>query len=142
MRMGFKCKITGLDELKRQMDPMEARARVVNKVKINGARLEAAMKRKAQFKGHMEPFRMSRKGGKLHPIPVGELRFVNASGILRGSVVSSFSQGGLTVSVYPQVEYAPYVEYGTRFMKAQPFVKPAYEAVVNQFLNDMKDVMK
>jgi HK97 gp10 family phage protein len=35
--------------------------------------------------------------------------------------------GNLVVQVFTVVEYGPYVEYGTRYMQAQPFFRPAYE---------------
>jgi HK97 gp10 family phage protein len=31
------------------------------------------------------------------------------------------------VEVFTIVEYGPYVEFGTRYMQAQPFFRPAYE---------------
>lgn len=48
------------------------------------------------------------------------------TGRLRASITTRDS-GPLTWEVYTNVEYAPYVEYGTRYMAAQPFARPAYE---------------
>ena len=37
--------------------------------------------------------------------------------------------GGTTYIVGTNVEYAPYVEFGTRHMSAQPYLRPAVEEV-------------
>jgi hypothetical protein len=34
------------------------------------------------------------------------------------------------------------LEYGTRFMEAQPFVKPAYEVQKEQFKKDLDKLVK
>ena len=45
------------------------------------------------------------------------------------------------MTVEPTAEYAPYLEYGTRFMKEHPFVKPALEKVKPKFIRDVKKIM-
>jgi len=37
--------------------------------------------------------------------------------------------------------YAPFVEFGTRFQKAQPYLYPAFFKGRNQFINDLEDLM-
>lgn len=49
---------------------------------------------------------------------------------------------GLTARVTPTAEYASYVEYGTRFMTAQPFVRPSFETQKQQFINDLLRIMR
>ena len=44
----------------------------------------------------------------------------------------------LTADVGPTTEYAEYVEYGTRYMEAEPFVKPAFEVQKEKFIADLK----
>lgn len=44
--------------------------------------------------------------------------------------------------VVPTAEYAPYVELGTRFMSAQPFLSPAFMVQKIQFINDLKRLME
>lgn len=41
--------------------------------------------------------------------------------------VAEVQDGGLTMIVGTAVEYGPYVNYGTRFQTAQPFLEPAVE---------------
>ncbi len=48
------------------------------------------------------------------------------TGRLRASI-SLQRVGRLLYEVLTVVEYGPYVEYGTRYMRAQPFFRPAYE---------------
>lgn len=51
------------------------------------------------------------------------------TGRLRSSHVFTVSgEGiGMKAEVYPTVDYGIFVEMGTRFMKAQPFLRPALE---------------
>ena len=48
----------------------------------------------------------------------------------------------MTATVEPTAEYAPYVELGTRFMEAQPFLKPAFEEQKKQFEKDLKELVR
>lgn len=51
------------------------------------------------------------------------------TGRLRSSISHQLaSDGGLVARIGTDVEYAPYVELGTRFMSAQPFLRPALSA--------------
>lgn len=49
---------------------------------------------------------------------------------------------GLTGEVGPTAEYAPYLEYGTRFMKAEPFAKPALDKVGPEFIAELQKLCK
>lgn len=64
------------------------------------------------------------------------------TGTLRRSVQKSVFSGGLTVVVDVTAEYSMYVEYGTRYMQAQPFIRPAYYGQVSKFINDIQKLMK
>lgn len=61
---------------------------------------------------------------------------------LRRSITMQISDGGFTGSVKPTAEYAPYVEYGTRFMSAQPFMRPAFNKQKAQFKSDMDKLVE
>lgn len=55
-----------------------------------------------------------------------------------GSVNTVITDGGMTANVGPTTDYSPYVEYGTRFMRAEPAIKPAFDAQVPVFKSDME----
>lgn len=58
------------------------------------------------------------------------------TGRLRASIVSKTTASTRTleaVEVGTNVEYAPYVEFGTRYMRAQPFLRPALAEVLAFF---------
>lgn len=63
------------------------------------------------------------------------------TGYLMGSVTLSIKKGGYTAEVEPTAQYASYVEYGTRRMKAQPFVKPSYELIKPRFKQAIKMIV-
>ena len=48
----------------------------------------------------------------------------------------------MTAECESQAEYAPYVEWGTRYMDAQPHIKPAFNDQKNQFKRDLERVVK
>ena len=52
------------------------------------------------------------------------------------------SDGGLTAKVGSSVEYAPYLEYGTRFMEAEPFLKSPFEQAEKKFKADIDKLAK
>lgn len=64
------------------------------------------------------------------------------TGDLRGSITSEITDGGMTGKVAPGVDYQAYVELGTRFMHAQPYMKPAHNTQAPKFINDLKKLTK
>ena len=64
------------------------------------------------------------------------------TGHLRRSLTIDFMDGGLTGRVSTNVEYAMYVEYGTRFATAQPFFRPSLYEQREQFAKDMARLLK
>lgn len=90
-------------------------------VQMNGAELQQKAQRKAQFKGHWE-------GDK----------FVPPTGTLRRSIRLDIEDQGMTAVVSANTDYAAYVEYGTRFMAAQPYLRPALQEQAETFKNDLE----
>ena len=64
------------------------------------------------------------------------------TGNLKRMIVYRSEDGGFTARVASTAEYAPYQEYGTRFMVGKPHIRPAYHEQRTKFLNDMKRLMK
>lgn len=87
-------------------------------VQLNGSELERKMRRNASFK----------KGYQ--------------TGETKRSIRLNLEDGGLTARVAPTTHYSPYLEYGTRFMEAQPFVRPSYYAQRDVFIKDMRRLMR
>ena len=63
-------------------------------------------------------------------------------GTLKKSIGLDIKDNGLTAEVEAKAEYAPYVEYGTRFMNAQPYMKPAYNDQKTKFKSDMEKLVR
>ena len=65
-----------------------------------------------------------------------------STGDTAGSINLKITNGGMTAEVATGTSYSPYVEYGTRYMSAEPIVQPSLEVVGAQFLRDLSRVMK
>ena len=65
-----------------------------------------------------------------------------SKGTTRRSTTLSISDDGMKATVAPHTEYFPYVEYGTRFMEAEPTLNPAFQKIKQQFYNDVIGLVK
>lgn len=63
-------------------------------------------------------------------------------GTLRRSIRTEYEAGGLVGVTRATAHYAPYVEYGTRFMTAQPFMRPAFYNSASSFKEDLEKLVK
>lgn len=57
------------------------------------------------------------------------------------SINTNITDGGMTAEVGPTTYYAGYVEFGTRKMSAEPFVRPALKQTAPKFISDLKKVV-
>lgn len=64
------------------------------------------------------------------------------TGTLERSIVMTTKDNGLTSTVSVGAEYGSYVEFGTRYMAAQPFIGPTYKKQVKKFKHDMERLVK
>lgn len=64
------------------------------------------------------------------------------TGTLKRSIGLEITDSGMAAEVEPAAEYAPYVELGTRFMEAQPYLKPAFDDQKEKFRKDMKKLVE
>lgn len=113
-----KLRIDGLDKLQRALKENVTMDDVRRVVKHNGSELQRKMQRAADFtKGYQ-------------------------TGATKRSIGLEFEDSGFTAVVEPTTEYSPYLEYGTRFMEAQPFVNPAYTEQKAKFLQDMQKLVR
>lgn len=67
-----------------------------------------------------------------------------SQGNIRDNLTDSISTNGYKVTgeVGTTMHYAPYVEYGTRFMEAEPFMKPAVDKVEEKFIKACEAMVK
>lgn len=112
-----KIEVRGLDKLQKALKGID-----IEKVKVivrqNGAELQKKMQDKADFvKGYQ-------------------------TGQTKRSIGLEIHDGGFSAEVGPTTEYSPYLEYGTRYMDAQPFVKPALDEQEKQFKRDLENHLK
>ena len=118
-------KITGIDALQKKLRKNATLDDVKHVVKSNGAQLTTRIQKYAVFRGHYE--------GK---------KFVKPTGFTKRSVILSLSRNNLEATTGPTSDYGGYLEVGTRFMGAQPFVKPAFDIQKKIFINDLKELLK
>lgn len=64
------------------------------------------------------------------------------TGDTKRSIGLEIADGGMAAEVGPETDHSPYVEYGTRYMEAQPFVRPAFEEQKGLFKKDMQKLVK
>ena len=111
-------KINGLEELQAKLKKNVTMDDIKTIVQHNGEQLDNDMKRQthASFvKGY-------------------------STGDTARSIYLTMADGGLTAKVGATTNYSQYVEWGTRFMAAEPFVKPAFLRQKTKFISDLKKV--
>lgn len=64
------------------------------------------------------------------------------TGQLKRSIMLDISGKGLVATVAPHTDYAAYVEYGTRYMNAQPYIRPAFNEQVVKFKRDLERIVR
>ena len=107
-------KLSGMKELKSSLNSKSNISKLVAPViKLNGSELQQKAQRYA-------------------PVDTGNLR---------RSIQLSIKDNGMTAEVTATAEYSAYVEYGTRFMNAQPYVRPAFNEQKDIFINDLNKVV-
>ena len=125
-----KITVKGLDDIQKKLKANATLADVKKVVRKNGAEMQKKMQKNADFKGHYE---WEKGTGKVKVSPTGETK---------RSIGLEITDGGLTAESGPETEYAPCVEWGTRFMEAQPFIRPAFEEQKKKFQNDLRKLMR
>lgn len=84
----------------------------------------------------------SQMQGKMRKNMNGAYTAGYSTGATARSVTEVYSNAGFKVTVAPHTKYAPYLEYGTRFMTPRPAIRPAFLAQSAIFTNDLKKVFK
>lgn len=106
-------KLSGMKELRSSLNSKRDISRLVAPVvRQNGAKLQQKAQRYA-------------------PVDTGNLS---------RSIQLSIKDNGMTAEVAATADYSAYVEFGTRYMEAQPYIKPAFNEQKNIFINDLNKV--
>lgn len=85
--------------------------------------------------------RLEVKRGALNVQTKARRRAAVDTGRLRNSITHEVAEDGLSAVVGTNVEYAPYVEFGTRRMRARPFLFPALEEEVPAFRSRLRSAL-
>ena len=64
------------------------------------------------------------------------------TGFMKRSITMRIDITGLAGYIVAGADYSPYVEMGTRYMSAQPFMRPAAREQAPIFLRDMKNLIR
>lgn len=64
------------------------------------------------------------------------------TGFLKRSITLTMDEQEKAAIVEPTADYAAYVEYGTRFAPAQPYVRPNYDQEMEAFISDLKKLAR
>ena len=120
----MRCKIDmrGLSQLEKKLLKGVSKEKISQVVRLNTAELTQKAKDRA-------------------PVSTEKTNPGGAHGQLKRSIIPSMSSGGMVGKVNATVDYAEYVEMGTRFMAAQPYMKPAFDQQKEVFLDDMKKLI-
>lgn len=116
-----KIKIEGLDKLQKALKDNVSLDLVKRVVRDHGYAMKDKMNDNADFKKGYQTGQTKRS--------------IEIAGV-------NITDGGMTAEAGATTDYAPYVEYGTRFMEAQPFVGPAFEEQSEQFKKHMQRLVK
>lgn len=105
-------------------------------------KLEAKLKKGVSLQTVKKTVRFH--GARLNEQMVRNAEFTQGyqTGTTKRSIKLHITDEGLTAECGPSTSYAPYLEYGTRFMSAQPFVRPALDSTKGQFLADLKKLTR
>ena len=112
--MKINIKVTGIDKLTEALNTERTNERLKKAVQVNAAQVH-------------------RKANRKVPVITGFLK--------RSIQPPSFSSDGMYAIVRATAEYAPYIEFGTRFRAAKPYMTPAFNEVRQKFLDDVKKAM-
>lgn len=107
-------KVVGLEKLQKKLKQNVRMEDVKKVVGHNGAEMQAKAQQKA---------------------PVD-------TGYLKRSIGIEFTDRGMSAEVEPKADYGAYVELGTRFMEAQPYLGPAFNEQKEKFKKDMKKLVE
>ena len=113
-----KVQIKGLDKLEKKLKENVTLNDVKHVVRKNGSEMQSKVQDNAEFSQGYQ------------------------TGQTKRSIGLAIKDAGMTAEVEPTTHYSPYLEYGTRYMDAQPFVRPGHNAQKKKFKSDMQKLVR
>lgn len=107
-------KISGTDVLVKELKKRANMKDVENVVKLNGAEMQAKAQRRASVD----------------------------TGFMKRSITLEIRDNGMTAVVKSNAQYSGYVNYGTRFQAANPFMTSSFNEQKLRFIGDLKRLTK
>lgn len=102
---------------------------LARKLAAIGPALDAAMKREVKVAA------VNIQNGARRRVPV-------KTGRLRNSITHEIAEDGLNAAIGSNAQYAPYVEFGTRRMRARPYLFPAFEEERPQYMARLRRALQ
>ena len=118
-------KMVGMEKLEKKLKKNTDLSAVKTVVKKNGAEMQTKAQKNAPVGT---------------PASTGIPNYVG--GKLKQSISLKIADAGMTAEVEPKVHYGAYVELGTRYMKAQPYLRPAFDEQKEKFKRDMSKLVR
>lgn len=132
--------LEGAQELIRNIRAYDLRAqgRVMTALDVTAIEVEANVKRRISYKGGGRTYQ---RRSVMHQASAPGEPPATDTGRLRASYRRR-SHGRFTRDVYSGVEYAPYLEFGTRRIKPRPHLKPSWDEEQPKFVQRLKDAVR
>ena len=67
---------------------------------------------------------------------------VDSGDMMKSIKANKIDQEGLEYEIGPTEEYSPFVEYGTIYMRARPFMVPAAEQEMPRFFRAVQEIFR
>lgn len=112
MARGFE--IRGADKLMRELKDNADVSDIKNVIKMNGSEMQRNAQRRS-------------------PVDTGNMK---------RSIFLRIEDGGMTAKVVSEANYSAYVNFGTRFMTARPFMTSSFNEQKIKFNKDMNRLLK
>lgn len=113
-------RIEGLKELEGKLNYIQKMQALKNIVKANGAEMQT------REKAYMTAGVAYKKG--------------YSKGTNRDNTSLAITESGMAAEVTTNTDHIGYIEYGTRYMEAEPAVKPAFDIQSKRFLGDLREL--
>lgn len=129
MALAIRTKVTGMSDLRRRLRGLPKRLRepITEGIEQSALKLEVAAERLIQHGGRSGTIRKVTKGGKRHQASAPGEPPKSDTGRLVGSIRHQIARDGLSAVVGTNLKYGRHLEFGTKRMKARPWLMPTWK---------------